>query len=59
MQKVKIINLILEMKKQTYKLNDLIYTKGYTKKRTVTWEQMSNIYELRKSQKKIYKILDI
>lgn len=39
MQKVKIINLILEMKKQTYRLNDLIYTKGYTKKRTVTWKQ--------------------
>lgn len=39
MQKVKIINLILEMKKQTYRLNDLIYTKVYTKKRTATWKQ--------------------
>lgn len=40
MQKVKLINLILEMKKQTYRrLNDMIYTKGETKKRTVTRKQ--------------------
>lgn len=40
MQKVKIINLILETKKQTYRrLNDMPHPKGGTKKRTVTWKQ--------------------
>ena len=40
MQKVKMINLILDMKNQTHRrLNDLIHIKEEAKKRTVTWKQ--------------------
>lgn len=45
MQKVRVINLILEMKKQKYRgLNDLIHVKEEAKKRTVTENRLSNLH---------------